>query len=249
MAKAKGKDQGRAAKRLSERKLGLKEASGVAWLGAERFLVVDDERGLFWCEAGHDPTPAGVGLELGDLEGICLSEDGRMVNLLVERDGCIWQAELSDDDLGPAREIGRLPKLNDERNQGWEGIAVAPAGTLGAEALLVAVHQVSPRRVGLFSLEGVEQKMLWRLPKKARKVVDELNDVTVDPRTGHLLVLSGKAGALVELRVEGGELAFVRALRIATKKSDIPEGLTTGEEGRVWIVTDGKGMLREHALG
>jgi len=249
MAKAKI----RRAARLREYRLGVKEASGVAWLGGEQFLVVDDERGLFRCTPGEDAERIHSGCGLADLEGVCISTDGQRAYLLVERDGSIWQGELRAGEVGPANELGRLPKLNRARNQGWEGITIAPAGSFG-DALemksehLVAVHQVSPRRIGLFSLDSLEQKALWRLPKKARKVVRELNDVAVDARNGHILALSGKAGVIVELRVEGDELGFVRATRIAHAKDDIPEGLTISEDGRVWIVTDGKGRLREIAL-
>ncbi len=237
-------------KLLSERALEVQEASGVAPLADGRFLVIDDEAGVFLCSEGDGPVPLEAGRALSDLEGICMAPDGTTVYLQVERDGSVWRYRWEQDTLiGPHR-MGKLPRLSKKKNQGWEGITFAPAGTVSERELLVAAHQVGPRRIGLFCSETLEQRALLRLPKQARKALGELNDLTIDlpGGNGHILVLSGKAGRIAELAFDGKKLELVRVYRIETAKDDVPEGIAMAAEGRVWVVTDGEGMLRELEL-
>jgi uncharacterized protein YjiK len=230
---------------LQQHPLGVQEASGVAVLDEDTFLVVDDEAGIFRCVLGDDPVQLDVGRALSDLEGICLSPDGAFAFVLAERDGSVWRFHLKDGELGDGDRLGKLPKLNDEKNQGWEGIAFAAAGTFSESAELVAVHQVGPRRVGFFDPETLEPRQLLRLPKRARKRLGDLNDLAIDPRSSNLLVLSGKAGRIAELRVNGDELELLQTAAVDTAKSDVPEGLTFDANGGLWLVTDGEGMLRQ----
>lgn len=130
---------------------------------------------------------------------------------------------------------------------GWEGITIAPPGTLALRASLLAVHQVRPRRLGLFDLETLTQRHLWRLPRSARKALGDLNDVTIDARTGHVLVLSGKPGRVAELALKGPELVHLATWSLETDDADVPEGITFDDDGRLWVVTDGQGWLGEYA--
>lgn len=59
----------------------------------------------------------------------------------------------------------------------------------------------------------------------------------------------GKAGRTAELRLESGKLALMRVYRVETSKGDVPEGISVDAEGRVWVCTDGEGMLRQLELG
>ncbi len=90
--------------------------------------------------------------------------------------------------------------------------------------------------------------MTARLPKAARKLLGDLNDVTVDPLHGHVLVLSGKAGLIGELAFDGDPLRLIRCYPIEHSRSDVPEGLSMDGERRLWLVTDGGGWLREYSL-
>jgi len=237
-------------KLLSERPLEVQEASGVAPLGDGKFLVIDDEAGVFFCRQGVGPVPLEAGRALSDLEGICMAEDGVTVYLLVERDGSVWRYQWQQDRLVGPHRMGKLPALSGKKNQGWEGIAFAPAGTVSDRELLVTAHQVGPRRIGLFCSKTLEQRALLRLPKSARKALGELNDLTIDlpGGEGHMLILSGKAGRIAELAFDGQRLELVRVYRIETAKNDVPEGIAMAGPGRVWVVTDGEGMLRHLEL-
>jgi uncharacterized protein YjiK len=232
---------------VHERPLGVQEASGVVALAGGTFLVVDDEAGIFRCAPDDDPVQLDVGMGLSDLEGICVSADGSVAYVLAERDGSVWRFEL-DPELGDGDRLGKLPKLGKKKNQGWEGIAFAKAGTFSDDDELVGVHQVSPRRVGFFDAETLRPRLTLRMPKRARKQLGDLNDVAIHPGTSHLFVLSGKEGCIGELSVSDDALELVQLYPVDTAKDDVPEGLTFDSDGRLWLVTDGEGMLRELKL-
>jgi len=233
---------------VSQQPLGVAEASAVAALGDGAFLVVSDEDGLFRCKLGAPPTHLAVSDKLTDLEGLCFIAERSEALALTEHDASVWRFPLVDGELAPGHRLGSLPEIGTGHNSGWEGIAYAAAGVLADTDLLVAVHQERPRRIGLFDAKTLAERAILRLPKDARKRLDDLNDVTVDPKTHHLLVLSGKAGCIAELRLVGLELELVQLYPIETAKRDVPEGITFDPAGRLWIVTDGQGMLREIRL-
>lgn len=230
-----------------ERPLGVQEASGLASIGDDSFLVVDDEDGIFRCMADGDPEQLDAGKGMTDLEGIAITPDGMYAYVLSERDGSIWRFSIDGVDLSDGERLGNLPRLSKKKNQGWEGIAFAKAGTFVEHMEVVAVHQVNPRSIGLFDAETLEQRAMMRLPKKVRKVIGDLNDVAVDA-DGHILLLSGKSGLIAEMQLEDEELTLVRFYRVETSKRDVPEGISIDAKGRVWICTDGEGMLRQLEL-
>jgi len=111
----------------------------------------------------------------------------------------------------------------------------------------VAAHQVKPRRIGLFDPETLEPHVLLKLPMTARETIGELNDIAVDA-DGRILLLSGKSGYIAEMYLDGEALSLARVYSIKTASNDVPEGISIDAAGRVWICTDGKGMLRELKL-
>ncbi len=238
-----GKGESGKARVVGRWALGVQEASAVAPLGEGRFLVVDDEAGIFRCAIASDPVALEAGAGLSDLEGICVGARGRSAFVLAERDGSVWRYALEDDALHAGDRLGRLSRIGKKKNAGWEGIAFHPE-----RGELVAVHQAKPRRVGFFDVESLEERATLRLPKAARKALDDLNDVTVHPRSGHLLVLSGKENAIAELAVEGEELELVCVYTLDADEGDIPEGITFDDEGRLFVCTDGEGWLFEVVL-
>lgn len=233
---------------VQERPIGVQEASAVAHLGDDSYLVVDDGHGIFRCGPDARPVPMAGAEGLTDLEGVCVDPAREHVFVLSERDGSVWRFLLGDGDLTSGRRLGKLPRLNSKKNQGWEGIYFAPASTFAERDELVAVHQTGPRRIAFFDAETLAQRREMSLPKAARKLLGDLNDVAVHPVTKHLFVVSGKAGRLGELRVCDDELELVRVYPIDTEKDDVPEGIAFGDDQRLWIVTDGEGMLRELQL-
>lgn len=223
----------------------IREASGVAALSGGGFVVLDDERGLFVVQRGVATAVPGSGA-LEDLEGVCVSADGERVYVVSERNGAVHEFTVHGAGIAPAAtRTGRLPRIGRKKNGGWEGLAFAPARTLFDEAVFLGAHQRKPRRIGCVSVSDLSPLGMLRLPKAARKILGDLNDVGLDPDTGHLLVLSGKVGRVAELAYEAGKLRIVDFYKIASKQNDVPEGLTVAR-GCIWIVTDGQGSLRKY---
>ena len=233
---------------VHERPIGVQEASAIAVIAEGTFLVVDDEAGVFRCMPDSDPVQLDVGTALSDLEGICVNGDRTFAFVLGERDGSVWRFGLAGGRLGEGERLGKLPKLAKKKNQGWEGIAFAEAGTFSDHDELVGVHQAGPRRVGLFDARTLRPRLTLRLPKRARKRLGDLNDVAIEPTTSHLFVLSGREGRIGELRLDDDSLELVQIYPVDTARDDVPEGLTFDSDGRLWLVTDGEGMLRELKL-
>jgi uncharacterized protein YjiK len=228
----------------TEHALGVQEAGCLAPMGDGSFLVVDDDHGVFRCVPGDDPKPLGGGKGMADVEGITITPDGHSAYVLSERGGSVWRFAVDDAGLHDGNRLGKLPRLSNKKNKGWEGIAFVAAGTFAEKMAIMAVHQKSPRRIGLFDAETLEQHSVMRLPKNARKVLGELNDIAVG-RDGRILLLSGKSGRIAEVRLEGEKLSLVCVYRVETSKHDVPEGISIDAEGAVWICTDGEGMLRQ----
>ena len=233
---------------IEETNLGVQEASGLAQLSEDTLLVVDDEAGVFHCTIGGEAAPLDAARGLSDLEGICMAPDATHAYVLAERDGSVWRYAVSEGDLLDGERLGRLPRLAKKKNNGWEGLAWAPAGAVSEKSELVAAHQTKPRQIGFFSPETLECRAMIQLPKDARKELGDLNDLTILPESGHLLVLSGKAGRMAEFAVRGSKLETICFYRIATSKDDVPEGITLSMSGEVWICTDGEGHLRRVRL-
>jgi uncharacterized protein YjiK len=233
---------------VSQRRLGVDEASAVAALADDTFLVVSDELGLCLCRPGHAPVYLKTTERLEDPEGMCLHAGGSAVFVLSEHSGSVWRFPFATGKLSAGEHLGRLPRIGDVKNRGWEGIDHVAAGVFGEADTLVAVHQTKPRRIGLFDPLTLAPRVLLKLPKQAKRVLEDLNDVTVDPVTHHLLVLSGKAGWIAALRLIDGDLDLVCTYPVETAKGDVPEGITFDRSGRLWVVTDGKGLLRELRL-
>ena len=230
-------------------KLEVPQASGVACVGSGRFLVADDDHGVYLADAGgaaelvasRDEHP-----ELRDLEGICLGPDGS-VWVLSERTSAVLALPLERAGdhvhLGPPRLVGELEHLAKKRNKGWEGIARGDGPTV------LSCHEARPRRVGVFRASDLRTEALLSLPADLGDALPDLSDLTVDPASGHLLLLSDESATLAEVavRCEGGvprALETVGVTRLALGKREKAEGLCFDEDGILWLVTDGKPRLR-----
>jgi uncharacterized protein YjiK len=233
---------------VSERSTGIREASGVAPLADGSFLLVDDEEGVFRVVPGREPEPVAAGRGFADLEGICVDRDGSRAWVLAERDGAVWSFEMKNGAPTNPSRLGTLPSKNKNANAGWEGLSFAPAGTLADAPRLVAAHQRKPRCIAVVDIESLACERTYRLPKAARKALDDLNDLAVHPVSGELVVLSGKAGRLARLVMSGDELLLAGVHAVEASDDDVPEGIAFDTAGRLWMVWDGSGRLREVRL-
>jgi uncharacterized protein YjiK len=247
---------------LNKSRLGVPEASGIAPLGGKRFVVVDDERGVFVARPGEKPRTILAPSKhraARALEGVTLTPDRLQARVLSERGGKVFDVSLSGDP--DPRKVGALPELGTARNRGWEGHALLPAHLAwDGSPHLVAVHQAKPRRIGIFSWDTLRTEAIFKLPSRVADVLDKLSDVAVHPRSGNLFVLSGRAHRIVEFKVtarsrvasnhllDHAELSPLRVFDVPERRKDVPEALSFDDEGRLWVATDGRGRLYELRL-
>lgn len=252
---------------VDRRRVDVPSASGLVALGQERFLVVDDDKGIYLStpsEGSEKIVSSKHHKELKDLEGITMLPDRSAVFVVAEAAGRVFRLDLrdgGDDDveLSDPVEVGRLPKLNKPgRNDGWEGLDILP-GRFSADGKdrMVAVHEGHPRRVGVFTLPDLDEAMLLKLPDEAKDELDDLSDVAVDRTTGRIFLLSDRSQSIVEIELisrvtnapgallQENELAFVGAHKVPRKKNEKPEGITFDDAGTLWLTMDGRSRLLE----
>lgn len=229
--------------------LDVPQASGVTCVGGGRFLVVDDDHGVYLARedgsselvAARDDHPA-----LRDLEGICVGPDGDAW-VLSERTSAVLALPIERDgdaiSVGAPRLVGEVEHVAKKKNKGWEGIALWP----GDPPRVIACHEAKPRRVGVFGAD-LSTVAFLELPASLEDELEDLSDLTVDPETGHLLLLSDESAAVAEVAVRFARgvpaaLERVSLTRLDLGKKEKPEGLCFDEHGTLWLVTDGRPHL------
>ncbi|MFK7988419.1 MAG: SdiA-regulated domain-containing protein [Sandaracinaceae bacterium] len=216
--------------------LEVPQASGLTALDDGTFAVVSDEGGVYRANRDGSAELWVAAPALDDLEGICRDPSGALF-VVSERTGDVSRIE-----DGEVTTCGTLASIGRKRNKGWEGLAYRPARFGGPH--FIACHERSPRRLGVFDPVTLSTVAILRLPKATRRALADLSDLTVDPETGHWLVLSDESARIAELRYEDGELAHLDAFRVDVGKREKPEGLTFDADGRLWMATDGDPHLR-----
>lgn len=229
-----------------ERHLPIGGASAVAAVDGALF-VVEDDRGIYrvtersaplW--ASHDLHPA-----LGDLEGLAVDDKETMLWALSEEDGAVLAISLETRSPRPSL-IGHLPRPGTMKNKGFEGLAYLPARfSPSGRASLVAVHEDKPRSVGVFVLPDLEQTHDLTLSDEAKKLLKDLSDVTVDPVTGQLLLLSDQSQRVVLARIAGKHLTVSASHDLPLERDEKPEGLDFASSSLLLIVTDDSARLLE----
>ncbi|MFZ6045882.1 SdiA-regulated domain-containing protein [Pseudomonas sp. CR3202] len=171
-------------------------------------------------------------------EGVAVLEGGH-VAVTDER-----RRTLSIFELDPqTRELtaGSTPEFDlgfpDSGNKGFEGIAWDPA-----KGRLILGKERSP--VALFSLgsDGNDalDEVLRPLPSYGLGMRN-LSALSVDPRTGHLLVLSAQSNLLLELDEQGEPVSFISLLGgMNGLESRIPraEGVAMDESGDIYVISE-----------
>ena len=151
--------------------------------------------------------------------------------------------------LGEAEKRGALPKLGSKSNKGWEGLAVRPGRfEKDKRPRLVAVHEGKPRQVGIFPLDDFNGGEILDLPGEVDGALDDLSDVAVHPKSGHIFLLSDESSALAEVEIVPSRkrraLATVRVERLPIEGGLKPEGICFDATGDLWLVTEEDRMLR-----
>ncbi|WP_009396710.1 SdiA-regulated domain-containing protein [Pseudomonas bharatica] len=178
-------------------------------------------------------------------EGVAVLADGRLAITderqhsltLVSLDDATTELNIKDFphyDLGPSA----------NQNKGFEGIAWDPA-----QQRLILGEERPPklfswRTDGRSDLAGTKQEL-------ANDDLDlrNLSGLGVDPRTGHLLVLSADSNMLLELDKQGEQVSFMTLLGgFNGLKNRIPraEGVAMDEAGTLYMVSEPNLFYRFH---
>ncbi|MFZ5950916.1 MAG: SdiA-regulated domain-containing protein [Candidatus Rifleibacteriota bacterium] len=238
-----------AAAQTFNQNINIPEASAITSLNDGSFLVVDDEEGVYHLNQKLEAKMLLSSSEfsfLDELEGICLSVDQKTVYLLSEDGGRIIKTQLqqSKDGMKLSRPevLGSLASIGNTRNKGYEGITTI---ILNGKEHLLAVHQENPTALAIFSLPELNKITMCKIPDEISELLDNLSDVTIDHRNGHLLLLSGKSGRIVELKAQIDkdieELEVVSSIKIKGRLNGKPEGICFDSEEKMVVVTDGGG--------
>ncbi|WP_312520221.1 SdiA-regulated domain-containing protein [Stutzerimonas nitrititolerans] len=214
------------------------ETSGLSWspLTGTLFTVTGQNPQLI------ELTPAGVVLRrirlsgFADPEAVEVLDDGRLA-IVDERRRLVVVFRLEPgveslelDDLAHY-DLG-FPNAG---NKGFEGLAWDPHG----QRLLLAKER-DP--LGLFALpfprEDGAVGALEALPNRPLLVRD-LSSLAIDPRSGHMLMLSDESRLLVELDLQGEPRSFISlfgGLNGLVQGIDQAEGVAMDGEGNIYVV-------------
>jgi uncharacterized protein YjiK len=234
---------------VKERTLPIRGASAVAAIPGG-LLVVEDDKGIFrvsggrailW--AGRDDHPA-----LGDLEGLATDESHETAWAVSEEDGAVIALQLRGRSRRPTL-VGHLPRPGTKKNKGFEGLAFMP-GRLSPSRRrsLVVVNEHKPRRVQIFALPALTLTHDLNLPDSIKDLLDDLADVTVDPVTGALLLLSDQSQRIAVAGIVDHELDLLGSYNLPLSRGEKPEGLDFSSPSRLLVVMDDSAKLLEIAV-
>ena len=95
--------------------------------------------------------------------------------------------------------------------------------------------------MGCFSLPFPDDnnfpKTLQELPSK-HLFVRDMSSLAIDPRTGHMLVLSDESRLLVELDEHGETVSYISLVRGFKKSINQAEGVAIDEHGTIYLVSE-----------
>lgn len=228
----------------SVRALPVKGASAVTTSRAG-LLLVEDDLGIYRLRGNTATLWAGPDLHpaLADLEGVTANDAGDVVWALSEEHATL--VEIHAGTRGPrVRRTAVLERPGSTKNKGFEGIAwLAPRLSPTGRTALVAVHEHQPRRVCIFDLRTLALTHDLRLPREAKRVLDDLADVAVDPVSGLLVLLSEESRRLAIMRLVADGLQLVQSYDLPLEDGERPEGLAFLTRTRLAVVTEGPARL------
>jgi len=234
--------------------------SGIVHLPTGQTLVINDDKGVYEVRPREEPR---LLFKLKDGEGIAVDGKGKYVYALDEKNRRVHKLEVRADAKGrlalrDTDQSKKLPNLKGQSNTSWEGICFLPKELAGGQNdRLVCVHEGSPRRIGIYELPDLDNGVTLKLPKGAKDLLPDLSDIAVDPKTGHLFVVSDQSRTVVELAIvrqskaatqgvlESVELQVVSSIDLPISANKKPEGLDFDEKGRLWVGLDYENDKRE----
>lgn len=231
------------------RRLPIRRASAVAAIPGG-LLVVDDDEGIFRVAGGRAALWAGREdhAALGDLEGLATDEAHHIVWAVAEEDGAVIALQLRGRLRRPTL-VGHLPRPGTRKNKGFEGLAFTPARlSPSRSASLVVVNERKPRRVQLFALPSLTLTHDLKLPDGLKDLLDDLADVTVDPVTGALLLLSDQSQRIAVAEIIDQKLVLLGSYDLPLSNREKPEGLDFSSPSRLLVVMDDSAKLLEIAV-
>jgi uncharacterized protein YjiK len=93
--------------------------------------------------------------------------------------------------------------------------------------------------VCIFRLPDLVQTHDLKLSIEAKGLLDDLADVTVDPVSGAMLLLSEESRRIAVCRVDGDRLELASVTDIRVKNDERPEGIDFVTRDRLVVVTEG----------
>lgn len=175
-----------------------------------------------------------------DPEGVAVLHDGRIA-IIEERRAQLTVFHLPPDAQSIDAEALSSISLGSRAagNKGFEGIALDARN----QRILLAKER-SPS--GLYSLAlpeaknglAVLEQTLQELPSK-QVFMRDFSSLAIDPRTGHLLVLSDASRMLIELDAQGDPVSFIslsRGLNGLARSIKQAEGVAIDARGTIYIV-------------
>lgn len=244
----------------------IKEQSALTFVSAEHgFLAISDRSSKVWQvkPSADEPTVTPLRKNDGQLEGLEGAIYGDNQLLVVSEDSRkVWQIDVDTAGealaLGQPELLGKLPKIGERKNKGWEGLALLPKQfSPDNKPRLLAVHEGFPKRVAIFDRHSLKMEASLKLPKEVK--AKDLSDLTVDPQTGRLFLLSDESNAVYEMdlvcakqKIGQGSLTNKWSLESITsielpdqrgRKRLQPEGLAFDERGDLWVACEGKTSL------
>jgi uncharacterized protein YjiK len=142
-----------------------------------------------------------------------------------------------------------LPRPGSRKNKGFEGLAFMPARlSPSRRASLVVVNESKPRRLQLYALPTLTLTHDLKLPGSLKDLLDDLADVTVDPVTGALLLLSDQSQRIAVAGIVDQRLALLGSYDLPLARGEKPEGLDFASPSRLLVVMDDSAKLLEIAV-
>lgn len=182
------------------------------------FFAVDDETSnLHFIKRSAIGKGGGVpsasfaiaGLDLDDLEGLTFDTDRSRLLLITEGKRAVYEVPLeiegSKFELGTAKKLATLPKLGADENAGYEGIAYLPASlSPDHKAHVLVVHEFSPKQLTLLNPDTLKPEAAAKLGPELDHLLKDVSDIAVNPKTGHLALLSDESSRVAFVKLELG---------------------------------------------